>query len=1073
MFRSLLLFIAVCAYGQTSLVPGDPLSCFTTTEGGVVSSTVAVTGMPFASALDLKTGNVSTTADPWHDRQRCFTTNAAAQGDTVLAVFWMRAISAPDNLGLTTFVLERNGDPFTKSVTYTVAAGSDWKKVEVPFTMVEGYAANGYNFSFWVTFPNQEIQIGGLAIQDYGLNFPYSQLNMTTWPYDGHASDAPWRAAAAQRIEQYRKGDIVVLARDDNGNPIPNAQVHVRMKRHAFGFGTAVDGAAIQQANTDGQNYRDAIKRLFNKVVTENALKWPPFEGDPQNPYWGKHEADYMLPWFGANGITMVRGHNVIWPGMSNLPDDVQTMLKASPVDAAALRTRINNHIHEVMTYTKGKVTEWDVLNEPVANKDVQAALGDAEMTAWFKQARQEDPNIKLYLNEYNLTEAGGYDLQHINAVYGIIQNILANGGPVDGIGLQSHFDTNLTPPDRVLQVLDKFAAFGKDLQVTEFDVSPGDEQVQADYTRDYLTICFSHPAIKGFLMWGFWEGAHWRKAAAMIRQDWTTKPNYDVWNNLVYKQWWTDVTGTTAADGTFRTRGFLGDYAIEVTPSGKVMQTYSQAIASNVQPAYVQIGKSAAAGVITAAGIGNAATGQSGAVAPGEVIVVYGAGFGPAQLVRAAYDANNVLNTVAGDTQVLFDGTPAPMIWATSGIAAAIVPYGVSGSTTVQVVYQGVGTNKVQVPVAAAAPGLFGCLGKPGTALVVNYSAGGKISCNADYVPPKPGDIIFFYMTGDGATTPPFPDGKLPGSPYPSPAQQVKVSVGGVDASSPMCTSFVGVVYPGVTQINTCVPAGTPASATTQIAVALGGTSTPMATSPMVMWSDEFNAAGGTAPDSTKWTYDTGANGWGNNELENYTNSTDNAYQDGSGNLTIKAIKNADGTYASARMKTQGLFDFQYGRIEARIKIPFGQGIWPAFWMLGNDISTVGWPTSGEIDVMENIGKQPATVYGTVHSLGPGGPPPPDASSGGNYTLPAGNLSDAYHIYAVQWSDKSVKFLLDGNVYFEATPDQLPSTSWVFQHPFFILLNVAVGGKWPGPPDSTTTFPQTMLVDWVRVYHQ
>ena len=137
---------------------------------------------------------------------------------------------------------------------------------------------------------------------------------------------------------------------------------------------------------------------------------------------------------------------------------------------------------------------------------------------------------------------------------------------------------------------------------------------------------------------------------------------------------------------------------------------------------------------------------------------------------------------------------------------------------------------------------------------------------------------------------------------------------------------------------------------------------------------------------------------------------------------------------------------------------------------MLGSDIGTVGWPTSGEIDIMENIGKLPAVLYGTVHSPNPGGG---DASSGGNSTLSSGNLSDSYHIYAVQWSDKSVKFLLDGNVYFEATPDKLPSSSWVFQHPFFIILNVAVGGKWPGNPDSTTTFPQTMLVDWVRVSHQ
>jgi len=1062
MLRYLVCSLSICLYGQTPLTPGDPLSCFTQSEGGLIAATIAITGMPFSSALDLKTGDVSTSANAWDIRQRCFTTASATQADTVLAVFWMRTISAPDNLGLTTFVLERNGSPYTKSVSFTAAAGSDWKKVEIPFTMAESYASNGYNFSFWVTFPDQEIQIAGLTIQDYGPNYPFSKLSLTFWPYDGRAADATWRAAAAQRIEKYRKADIVVVARDNHGNPIPNASVHLKMKRHAFGFGTAVAGDVLQQSDINGQNYRAAIKQLFNKVVTENALKWPFFEAG-----WGKQQADFMLPWFAANEFNMMRGHNVIWPGMDNLPDDVQAMLKASPVDTAALRTRINTHIHDIMTYTKGKVTEWDVLNEPLANHDVQAVLGDAEMAAWFKQARQEDPNVKLYLNEYNLTEAGGYDLQHINGVYSIVQYILANGGPIDGIGLQSHFDTNLTSPDRVLQVLDKFAAFGKDLQVTEFDVSPGDEQVQADFTRDYLTVCFSHPAIKGFMMWGFWEGAHWRPEAAMIRKDWTTKPNYDVWNDLVYRQWWTDVTGTTASDGAFRIRGFLGDYDIIVNGS-----TYSQIISSNISPAYMATGKAAAAGTITAAGIGNAATGQSGSIAPGEVVVIYGTGFGPTQLVQALYDSEGVLPTVAGDTQVLFDGNPAPMIWSMQGIAAAVVPYGVKNPTSVEVVYQGVHTNAVQMPVSAAVPGLFGCLGHAGTVLVVNYSAGGKISCNDDYIPPKPGDIVFFYMTGDGATQDAtLQDGKLPPPPYTKPALPVNVSFGGVDATS--CMSFVGLVYPGVTQINTCVPQGTPAGAATQVAVTVGGTPTPAATSPMVVWSDEFNGPAGSAPDPAKWTYDTGGsptdNKWGNQEWETYTNNRDNSYQDGNGNLVIKAIQNRDGSYTSARLKTQGLFAFQYGTIEARIKIPFGQGIWPAFWMLGDDIDTVGWPRSGEIDIMENIGKEPATVYGTVHSPNPGGG---DASSGGSYILPSGKLSDDYHICAVQWTGQSVKFLIDGKQYFEAIPSMLPSGSWVFQHPFFVLLNVAVGGSLPGYPDAASTYPQTMLVDWVRVYH-
>jgi GH35 family endo-1,4-beta-xylanase len=342
-----------------------------------------------------------------------------------------------------------------------------------------------------------------------------------------------------------------------------------------------VAGDVIQRSDENGERYRQALRTLFNKVVTENALKWPPFES------YGRSQADTMLAWFAANGITMVRGHNVIWPGAQYLPRDVQSMLQAKPVNPDALRTRINSHIAQLMAYTRGKVTEWDVLNEPYTNKDLQAVLGDAEMASWFQQARAADPAIKLYINDYSNLESGGYDLPHINGYYAIIQKLLAAGAPVDGIGLQSHFNSNLTPPDRLMEVLDQFAALGKDLQVTEFDINIPDEQIQADYTRDFLTVCFSHPAMKGFVMWGFWEGAHWLPRGAMIRKDWTTKPNYDVWNDLLFHQWWTDESGTTGTDGAFRTRGFLGDYDVEITLGGGT-QTIPLTVQSNAQPAYV-----------------------------------------------------------------------------------------------------------------------------------------------------------------------------------------------------------------------------------------------------------------------------------------------------------------------------------------------------------------------------------------------------------------------------------------------------------------------------------------------------
>ncbi len=243
------------------------------------------------------------------------------------------------------------------------------------------------------------------------------------------------------------------------------------------------------------------------------------------------------------------------------------------------------------------------------------------------------------------------------------------------------------------------------------------------------------------------------------------------------------------------------------------------------------------------------------------------------------------------------------------------------------------------------------------------------------------------------------------------------------------------------------------------------------------LVWSDEFNAPDNSPVDTTKWITESGGNGWGNQELEYYTTRPENSFEQG-GNLVIKVLQEkytgADGVardYTSARLKTLGKFSQKYGRFEARIKIPQGQGIWPAFWMLGDDIGKVGWPKCGEIDIMESIGKEPAMVHGTIHGLGYSG----DKGISAPYSLPPDqHFADDFHLYAVEWEPKAIRFYVDDHLYATRTPADLPKgTKWLYNHPFFILLNVAVGGGWPGNPDATTIFPQTMLVDYVRVYNR
>jgi beta-glucanase (GH16 family) len=252
-------------------------------------------------------------------------------------------------------------------------------------------------------------------------------------------------------------------------------------------------------------------------------------------------------------------------------------------------------------------------------------------------------------------------------------------------------------------------------------------------------------------------------------------------------------------------------------------------------------------------------------------------------------------------------------------------------------------------------------------------------------------------------------------------------------------------------------------------------GTTTNKDTAPtpdwVLTWHDEFEGEAGTPPNPENWVYDVGGEGWGNNQLEFDTDRPENVSLDGAGHLAIVARKELfqGREYTGARIKTKDLFEQRYGRIEARIKLPIGRGIWPAFWMLGNDIDDNEWPGCGEIDIMEYRGQEPRIVHGTIH--GPGYSAGEAITS--SYRLPDDEtFADDFHVFAVDWDPSRFTFWVDDQVYHVINADEVTARGpWVFEHPHFLLLNVAVGGGFVGAPDASTEFPQTMLVDWVRVY--
>lgn len=281
------------------------------------------------------------------------------------------------------------------------------------------------------------------------------------------------------------------------------------------------------------------------------------------------------------------------------------------------------------------------------------------------------------------------------------------------------------------------------------------------------------------------------------------------------------------------------------------------------------------------------------------------------------------------------------------------------------------------------------------------------------------------------------------------------------------MKSSFAGFAIALITFSPFAVAAG-PAGA-----APLKSDSTPAGR--VLVWSDEFNGPNGSHPDPSKWAVITNDSGFGNRELEYYTPRPANIHVR-NGNLVITARREAysgpDGasrTYTSARIESRGRFELKYGRIEARIKLPRGQGIWPAFWMLGSNFHSIGWPNCGEVDIMENIGSEPSRVHGSLHGPGYSGSNPLT----GNFTLPHhARFSDGFHLFAIEWEPQTIRFYVDDVLYETQSADRLPpGKQWAFDHPFYLVVNVAVGGYWPGDPDSTTRFPTSMLVDYVRVY--
>jgi len=525
-------------------------------------SMVPVDGQPFHEALRAEVKEKS--GNTWDVQVATRVAKPVTYGDVILATFYVKAEASRQESGeaQTELVMELARPPWAKSVEYPVRVGHDWSKIYVRFKAERSYAAGEAQLIFRLGYAPQTLQIGGVTVENFGKQLVLADLPTTKITYPGMAADAPWRKAAADRIEQLRKRELAIVVQDKAGRPVAGAEVVVHQTRQAFGFGSAVVAQTL--LGKGNERYKELTAELFNTAVFENNLKWQPLDGD-WGSGWTVDVASKGADWLSAHGI-QTRGHVLVWPSWRNLPRSLKRLEK----EPVKLRAAVNAHVTELATAMRGKLVHWDVLNEPFDNHDLMDLFGDDVMVEWFKAARAADPNAKLFINDYAILSGGGGDTPHRDHYEKTIKFLIDHGVPFDGIGMQGHFGAALTGPEDLLQLLDRYAKLGKQIWITEYDVELEDEALAGQFTRDFYTTLFSHPAVGGILMWGFWDGAHWRRNAPLYRKDWSLKPAGEAYRDLVLKAWRTDEVAKTDAAGTYKTRAFLGKYALKVSSGGQ-----------------------------------------------------------------------------------------------------------------------------------------------------------------------------------------------------------------------------------------------------------------------------------------------------------------------------------------------------------------------------------------------------------------------------------------------------------------------------------------------------------------------
>jgi GH35 family endo-1,4-beta-xylanase len=587
---AMFLTLAGLAFTQIPLIDGDPstpevdgdsMNAFAFAGSGSMNQ-VPVLGQPFPSAQQYSVP--SGLAKIWDAQTFAPLKGDIAANDVLLVSFWWRWLGpVPEDSAMMVTVMQANS-PFKVIAQRKMYQGSgEWKQFNFPMKSGSNYPSGTMVLKFSLGYKGQQMEVAGAQVFNYKTTTTTSALPFTA-SWGGRRADAPWRAMAEAGINANRKGNLKVNVVDSNGNPVEGAKVRMKMTRNAFDFGTAVTSSLINWNKPHSPKYRSELLRLFNTATPDRELHWLQWD-------WKNSVGITMTTWLKNNGLK-VRGHALIWPkfgyvswrGGYVMPKDIELLSNDE------LRGRIDWHFRDETTKLGTLIDEWDVLNEPYLNFDVQGRVGGAtgtpqsdgrlgnyEMVRWFNTAKQHAPHAPLYLNDTNMVEQDGIVTRTIDYIYVLCQYLLSNNAPVNGVGFQCHFrPDNVTSLDVAWNQFQRYAALNLRQKVTEFDFTCQSEDDQAEYLKDFMTLAYAQPKMDGFIHWGFFGPVMWNKTAGLFRDDWSKKPAALVWEDLVLNKWYTDKFGFTEVDGSVLMRGYTGKYQV-ITTVGTA--TYTQNI--------------------------------------------------------------------------------------------------------------------------------------------------------------------------------------------------------------------------------------------------------------------------------------------------------------------------------------------------------------------------------------------------------------------------------------------------------------------------------------------------------------